>query len=107
MSVYSQLHRHITFTHFGMIIYPDVSESKKYQFLKCILVKVNIYPLSCTFSDKRKIHFTFPDGTEMAEEYDLQSKELFGNYKFHLKLFAAICFSRNKLKLFNGKRFNI
>ncbi|XP_025093452.1 protein DPCD-like [Pomacea canaliculata] len=27
--------------------------------------------------DKRKIHFTFPDGTEMAEEYDLQSKELF------------------------------
>ena len=27
---------------------------------------------------RRKIHFTFPDGTEMAEEYDLKSSELIG-----------------------------
>lgn len=27
---------------------------------------------------RRKIHFTFPDGTELAEEYDIKNDELLG-----------------------------
>nr|XP_022338733.1 protein DPCD-like isoform X1 [Crassostrea virginica] len=39
--------------------------------------KLNKAQKTCMIQDgRRKIHFTFPDGTEMAEEYDLKSSEL-------------------------------
>ena len=38
--------------------------------------------LNFIFSGRRKIHFTFSDGSELAEEYDMRSDELLGK---HLK----------------------
>ena len=32
-------------------------------------------------TDRKKIHFTFQDGTEMAEEYDINTGDLLGECK--------------------------
>jgi hypothetical protein len=32
------------------------------------------------FSGRKKIHFTFTDGTEMSEEYDVRTEALVGMY---------------------------
>ena len=34
------------------------------------------------FAGRKKVHFTFLDGREMAEEYDIQKNELVGEYIF-------------------------
>ena len=39
--------------------------------------------------DRRKIHFLFPDGTEMCEEYDLESNLLLGKCTYHMIAFAG------------------
>ncbi len=47
-------------------IYRDMIQSPRLQYY--------LYYIS----GRRKIHFTFPDKTELAEEYDLRNNELLG-----------------------------
>lgn len=52
---------------------------------------------------RRKIHFVFPDGTEMAEEYDIKSSELVCKYKWYR--FSGCSFQRSNI--FPGMRVKI
>lgn len=48
--------------------------------LLCMFVYSSLYDkaLQIPSPGKRKIHYLFPDGKEMAEEYDLKTDELIG-----------------------------
>lgn len=41
-------------------------------------------------SGKQKIHFTFTDGSEMVEEYDLRNHDLLGNIVLVMLYFCRI-----------------
>ena len=45
------------------------------------------------FSGRRKIHFTFPDGQELAEEYNLKTGELVGMW--YVCIFGLLSFSKH------------
>ena len=54
----------------------------------CLLILKPLYVYLHFSTGRRKIHYTFGDGQEMAEEYDIRSAELIGKNLKILNVFS-------------------
>jgi len=45
----------------------------------------------CVLLGKQKIHYTFTDGSEMVEEYDMRNYDLLGNVFFNIYQIMRYC----------------
>ena len=69
----------------------------------CCIIATTVY-VRHVLAGKQKIHYTFTDGSEMVEEYDLRNYDLLGN---HCLLYVLVIFANYCLLVLTSASFQV